>query len=159
MVTVRLATADDLGAFRQLWPDYLKTQEELGDYIASSNATLTAFESLFLKAVSPGGGAAVIAEDDGVPRGMMVRTVLDLPFDTNLGKVALSLGAYVQREYRKAGIYQEMVALARSALREIGVDSVMSEVLHGNAPAEAAADSVGYTTAKMVQVLSLTGDE
>ena len=158
MVTVRMATIEDRSVFLGLWAEYLKTQEDLGDFVRATDRTLDIYDSIFVSAVSPGAGVVVIAEDGDYPCGALMRRAVDIPFDTTLGKTVMSFGVYVRKEFQNQGIAKQMADIAATELRRHGFQSALTEVVKGNELSDRYSNAVGYETVKVVQVMNLRSD-
>jgi GNAT superfamily N-acetyltransferase len=128
---VRLATWEDRSEFLELWRQYLAELERVGGEVRATEKTLRYFGVELEKALD-GCGVAVVFEHDARLAGVHLSSLIDWPYETNLGKAAMAWGTFVAPGLRGSGVASRLRDRALSSLRGQGVRSVLFGVHPGN---------------------------
>lgn len=129
--------------FMVLWEQYLVEQHKDGGEILPTRRTLLFFDRLaFLYAHNIVQGVAVMEPGAGVL--LWGRAPGETTFDTVWGVYAQGWGTYVIPERRGEGISKAMRDVAKEALREKEIETVIGTVRHGNDAGQVSGVHAGF---------------
>lgn len=159
MIVIRTAETRDLARFLNLWREYLtELHVKYGGEILPTERTLTFFADLFLGLQGGERGVCLLAEDEGVPVGVLLWGSLQQPpVDTALGRTAQGWGTYVVPEARAKGISSRLRETARKILAEMGFEHVLGAAERINAVGLATGEKAGFKIVQQIGVLKVVG--
>ncbi len=129
-MTIRTATLEDAGAFREIWEEFHQPPPWVRE----------AWETIWPYAErSFGSGLVILAEEDRRILGFALAEI-DAR-DPALGRL---VDVYVRPEARRRGLAREMIVRAAARMRELGAVRVAVEVGLEDAPARSLYDRMGF---------------